>query len=43
MNGLCLPTSARGNPSQLAMAAMGKPPASHVPVRSSVQFVVVRS
>ena len=43
MNGLRLPTRARGNPSQLAMAAMGKPPVSNVPVRSSVQSVVVHS
>lgn len=37
MNAFGLPTRVRGDPSQLAIAVMGKPPTRNVPVRSPVR------
>ena len=37
MNAFGVPTRVRGNPSQLAIAAMGEPPATNAPVRSPVR------
>ena len=37
MNAFGVPTRVPGNPWQLAIAAMGKPPTSNAPVRSPVR------